>query len=85
MTKLIGFKDAWVNNNGHLRKSCDRALYCLCHRKLILKIFSDLRRNHIPIPYPLSVSDTSFRFTDGHSRTNLVIIDDVNDSTSNVH
>ena len=79
MTKLIGFGRCLGKTTTAILESHATGHYIVCaNRKLADNTFRFAKELGYTIPYPLSVSDTRFRFTDGRKQSNEpVIIDDV--------
>ena len=79
MTKLIGFGRCLGKTTMAILESHATGHYIVCaNRKLADNTFRFAKELGYTIPYPLSVSDTRFRFTDGRKQSNEpVIIDDV--------
>ena len=79
MTKIIGFGRCLGKTTMAILESHATGHYIVCaNRKLADNTFRFAKELGYTIPYPLSVSDTRFRFTDGHKQLNEpVIIDDV--------
>ena len=79
MTKIIGFGRCLGKTTMAILESHATGHYIVCaNRKLADNTFRFATELGYTIPYPLSVSDTRFRFTDGHKQLNEpVIIDDV--------
>ena len=79
MTKIIGFGRRFGKTTMAILESHATGHYIVCaSRKLADNTFRFAKELGYTIPYPLSVSDTRFRFTDGHKQLNEpVIIDDV--------
>ena len=79
MTKIIGFGRCLGKTTMAILESHATGHYIVCaSRKLADNTFRFAKELGYTIPYPLSVSDTRFRFTDGHKQLNEpVIIDDV--------
>ncbi len=79
MTKLIGFGRCLGKTTMAILESHATGHYIVCaNRKHADNTFRFAKELGYTIPYPLSVSDTRFRFTDGRKQSNEpVIIDDV--------
>ena len=79
MTKIIGFGRCLGKTTMAILESHATGHYIVCaNRRMADNTFRFAKQLGYTIPFPLSVSDTSFRFTDGHKQSNEpVIIDDV--------
>ena len=79
MTKLIGFGRCLGKTTMAILESHATGHYIVCaDRRMADDTFRFAKQLGYTIPFPLSVSDTRFRFTDGRKQSNEpVIIDDV--------
>ena len=79
MTKLIGFGRCLGKTTMAILESYATGKYIIsANRRMADDTFRFAKQLGYTIPFPLSVSDTRFRFTDGHKQSNEpVIIDDV--------
>ena len=79
MTKIIGFGRCLGKTTMAILESHATGHYIVCaNRRMADNTFRFAKQLGYTIPFPLSVSDTRFRFTDGYKHSNEpVIIDDV--------
>lgn len=79
MTKIIGFGRCLGKTTMAILESHATGHYIVCaNRRMADNTFRFAKQLGYTIPFPLSVSDTRFRFTDGRKQSNEpVIIDDV--------
>ena len=79
MTKIIGFGRCLGKTTMAILESHATGHYIVCaNRRMADDTFRFAKQLGYTIPFPLSVSDTRFRFTDGRKQSNEpVIIDDV--------
>ena len=79
MTKIIGFGRCFGKTTMAILESHATGHYIVCaNRRMADNTFRFAKQLGYTIPFPLSVSDTRFRFTDGYKHSNEpVIIDDV--------